>query len=284
MRVGRRARRTVGPLPSPNVSTNGVTISMTERHRLAIVLGAIFVLALLSPVLPDIDLNTPFADLVVRVTDTGTWPQMLFVSIAVLIMVISRTGLGRRRRTLETVAITVIMLIFLAGNSQINEHIIKPAFAVPRPNMIALTDDGALGPSYPEAETFYVVGDKRDRREVLGEYLPAVTDPALSALVRAHWIHETGYSFPSGHATAATTLATLTAALGILWLSGWRRGVAVAMLPIWAVAVVYSRTLLDVHTASDVIAGTLIGFLWGLLGFAAIRWLVDRYSPAPLAS
>jgi phosphatidylglycerophosphatase B len=247
------------------------------------VLGAILALTLLSPLLPDIDLDSALADLVVRVTDTGTWPQMLFVSIAILIMVISRAGLGSRRRTLETATISVIMLVFLAGNSQINEHIIKPVFAVPRPNIVALTEDGALGPEFPDAETFYAIGGKRDRREVLGEYLPALTDPALSDFVRAHWIHETGYSFPSGHATATVTLATLTVALALFWLSGWRRAVAVALLPIWAIAVVYSRTLLDVHTAGDVIAGTLIGFLWGLLGFAAVRWVVDRYSPGPLS-
>jgi phosphatidylglycerophosphatase B len=98
--------------------------------------------------------------------------------------------------------------------------------------------------------------------------------PELSDRVRAHWIHETGYSFPSGHTTAAMTLTVLLAALGQTWLDGWRRILTLAVVPVWAVLVAYSRPLLDVHTAADVIAATAAGFGWGLLAVAAVNRLL----------
>jgi membrane-associated phospholipid phosphatase len=66
------------------------------------------------------------------------------------------------------------------------------------------------------------------------------------------------------------------AALGLQWLSGWRRVLTVYVLPLWAVAVVSSRVLLQVHRPVDVIAGTLVGFLWGILAFAVVGWSVAR--------
>ena len=73
-------------------------------------------------------------------------------------------------------------------------------------------------------------------------------------------IHETSYSFPSGHATAVT--AVLLAMLGTLALL--RRWV----WP-WLVAVVAScfvadtRLVLGVHWFSDVAIGLVLGIAWG---------------------
>jgi phosphatidylglycerophosphatase B len=226
---------------------------------------------LLIPLLPRISLDTWFADAVVRLTDTASWTQMTPISIAVIVILVARRGLPAPRRLREAGAMASVMLVALAGNALLNENTVKPAFAIARPNIVTLTETGVLGPDFPDAETFYAVGDKEDRRTVLRNRLTEESTPQLSSLVRAHWIHETGYSFPSGHTTAAITFAVLLAAIGSSWLSGWRRIAALYVVPVWALAVAASRTLLEVHTAGDVIAGTVAGFAWGWLAYAVAQ-------------
>ncbi|MCP3973196.1 MAG: phosphatase PAP2 family protein [bacterium] len=245
-------------------------------RRLALVLTATLVGALGAYLLPDIALDTPFADVVVRITDTGGSAQMPWLVMLVLIVVVTRPGLTSKRRGLEAGLLVVATLVALLGGTLLNEHVVKPAFDIARPNIVELAESDALGSGIPDAAAFYAVGNKEARREVLGERLPEVVSPALSDRVRAHWIHETGFSFPSGHSQSAMALTAMMAALGLVWLSGWRRALATIVLPIWAVAVVYSRVLLDVHNAVDTTAGTVMGFAWGLLAAMAALFAMSR--------
>ena len=96
-------------------------------------------------------------------------------------------------------------------------------------------------------------------RELVHRHRPVSADfPGPHALPG---IHETSWSFPSGHATAVT--AVLFAAFGALALT--RRTV----WP-WLVALVLSgyvastRPVLGVHWLSDVVIGLLIGICWGV--------------------
>jgi phosphatidylglycerophosphatase B len=242
------------------------------------VLVPVLAAVLLSPFLPRIELDTIFADMVVRLTDTATWTQLALVAVAAVAMLITRSGIGNKRRGTEAGVLAVVMLVALVGNALLNERIIKPFFEIPRPNIVELAEAGSLGPTIPDAAAFYASGDEEARRDVLREQLPKVQEPALSDLVEAHWIHETGYSFPSGHTTAAMTFITLMAALGFLWLDGRRKALATWAAPVWAVAVAYSRPLLEVHTAADVIAGTVAGICWGLLAAAVAQFTIERFS------
>jgi phosphatidylglycerophosphatase B len=265
------------PLVAGNNSLRRV---VHDRLRLEHVIGLILLAALLTPLLPRISLDTAFADAVVRVTDTGTWPLLAIIALVVVAALTIRPESLARRRTREAVVLAVTLPIALAGNGLMNEHLVKPAFGIPRPNIVSLAEDGVLGPDIPDAETFYAVGDKQDRRDALETLLTPVTTPFLSESIRAHWIHETGYSFPSGHATASVTFAVFIAALGLQWLDGWRRAIAVYVIPVWAITVVYSRPLLEVHTAADVVAGTVAGFLWGVLAFVVVRRAVENQRTA----
>jgi len=248
---------------------------MSEAGRLVAVLFAVLIAASLSFLLPDIDLSAGLADVVVLVTDTATWPQLPLLSLVALTMVVSRPNLTRDRRRQEALTFVVVLMIVLGGNAALNEFVVKPAFGIPRPNIQLLAESGALGPEYPDAESIYAVGGKEARRKVLGERLPFVDTPALTDRVEARWIHETGYSFPSGHTTAAMTLASLLVLLAAGWPAGWRLLIATVAAPVWAVSVGYSRVLLGVHRPADVVAGTVAGILWGLLAFLAIRRFVD---------
>jgi len=78
-------------------------------------------------------------------------------------------------------------------------------------------------------------------------------------------------SFPSGHATAAFTLAAVFA----FYIPSWRVGVYLL-----AVCVAFSRIVLNAHFFSDVVGGALVGFL---IGRAAIA-VADRHWPERASS
>jgi undecaprenyl-diphosphatase len=64
------------------------------------------------------------------------------------------------------------------------------------------------------------------------------------------------HSFPSGHATRAVMLATITLGLGPSWLA--------ALLIVWAPLVGLARVAMGVHYLSDVLAGAVLGALMGV--------------------
>ena len=63
------------------------------------------------------------------------------------------------------------------------------------------------------------------------------------------------HSFPSGHAARATMLTMLILVAGPFWLG--------LVMIIWALLVVISRIGLGVHFVSDILAGTILGILFG---------------------
>jgi membrane-associated phospholipid phosphatase len=83
-------------------------------------------------------------------------------------------------------------------------------------------------------------------------------------------------SWPSGHATAAMTLA-LCAVLAVP--ARWRPAAAVAG-GLFALAVAYAILVLGWHFPSDVIGGFLVAGLWTSLAAAAVSWLDVRRPPA----
>ncbi len=244
---------------------------------LARISSALVVIAGLGMLIPDVSLDGPFADLVVRITDTASWAQMPWLATAALVMIVSRSGISGGRRLAEGLSLALVMSLVLAGNGVLNEDVVKPVFGVARPNIEAWASTGLLGPEFADADDFYAAGTKKERRVLLEELLPASADLEVTDLVRAHWVHEAGYSFPSGHSTTAAAFATVLAGVGLSWMSGWRRVVATMVIPVWAAAVILSRTILEVHTTVDVVAGTLAGALWGLAAYATIQWIVGLF-------
>jgi membrane-associated phospholipid phosphatase len=97
-------------------------------------------------------------------------------------------------------------------------------------------------------------------------------------------VHETSYSYPSGHGTAAVAVVVSLAALAVMtWptIWGWIVGV---VLVLGAVLVAWSRLVLGVHWFSDVAFGMLLGMLWGLTVAYALRdlpWPLSRLNPGP---
>ena len=81
-------------------------------------------------------------------------------------------------------------------------------------------------------------------------------------------MHETSYSFPSGHAVAVTSV--LFAMFGVLAMTKktWWPWIIAALL---SLLVGYSRLVLGVHWLSDVVIGVAIGAIWGITVAAVAR-------------
>ncbi len=82
------------------------------------------------------------------------------------------------------------------------------------------------------------------------------------------------YSFPSGHTSAAFSLATSVSI-------AWPRWYVVVPTYAWAAGVGYSRMHLGVHYPSDVLAGALVGSAAALLTHRLNKW-VNRKTKHPI--
>ncbi len=83
-----------------------------------------------------------------------------------------------------------------------------------------------------------------------------------------HLDHQTSFSYPSGHATSAAVIYLLLA-----WLAPPRwRPFAWALAAAMIILNGFSRIMLGVHWASDIVGGTMLGTAFALLG----AWWVAR--------
>lgn len=88
---------------------------------------------------------------------------------------------------------------------------------------------------------------------------------------------EQSASFPSGHATAAMATFGFIAYAVARELPRWRSRFEVLFWSsILILAIGFSRIFLDVHHASDVAAGLLVGSIWLLAGIALNEWRDER--------
>ncbi len=101
--------------------------------------------------------------------------------------------------------------------------------------------------------------------------------PELDPLAGFH-----GFSFPSGHATAAAATYLAVAIVLAAVLPRWNRALLIGGAVAIAVAVAASRSLLGVHWFSDVIGGLLLGWTWCLT--CAVLYDVLSRRPAPSGS
>jgi phosphatidylglycerophosphatase B len=239
----------------------------TVMRRLSCVLApaaALLALTHLIPFLPRLDLAGPVALAAYWVAESGGTHGIPLIGLVMTALLVSRTGITRWRAA-EAPLVVLALAAVLGGGAYANEHLVKPTFAVPRPNVVELAESPALQSS---VEDFYALPDKSARSDHLRKVL--TPEVKMHDRVRDHWIAETGYSFPSGHSFAAMTFATFFLALGLSCCSGWRLGVC-CLLVAWAVAVCYSRPLLRVHSPTDVCVGALQGVVAGVTAFLIVR-------------
>jgi len=162
---------------------------------------------------------------------------------------------------------------------QVNAKVshVKEALKIPRPNIVYLAGANGIGPLGMSPEEFYGKGDKDARSELLRKTLETEPPPLkLGPAIRDHWIEETGYSFPSGHAFAAMFFATFFLSVGVLYISTPQRWLSYLLLP-WALAVCYSRLILRVHTPTDITVGGLEGLVLGFVALLLVRAILTAW-------
>lgn len=88
-----------------------------------------------------------------------------------------------------------------------------------------------------------------------------------------HVVHESSYSFPSGHAMGSSAL--VFAVLFLLWKTKWRWwSVAIGVVAIVLVGV--SRMYLGVHYPSDIVAGWIVSLVWTSLVYGVLYGYTKR--------
>ena len=237
------------------------------RRVAAVVVPALGLVAL-SFAAPRVPLDGMLADAAYVVAESGDTLGVTLVAVLLIAVLVTRPGLTLVRRVREAVVFGIAAGLILGGGAWLNEHGIKPWFAVARPSILELESHGTL---QLDAVEFYGLGDKRARSAFLTQRLAAAdyAGPRLGSWIRDHWSHMTGYSFPSGHSFASMLALTFFLSVGLALAGGWRRWPFFALAP-WAVLVCWSRVVLRVHSPLDVTVGALQGILVGALAFVLV--------------
>jgi phosphatidylglycerophosphatase B len=249
----------------------------------AIVTWALIPLTFVLPVLdstwaPYFDLTQTFSELAYWLTQSGGKYGAPIVAVLMLTILVTRRGITLARRGKEIGIVVLTAAIFAGGMAAVNEHVVKEQLQVPRPNIVWLAGENGSGPLGTTAKEFYEAGDKEARRKPLAKVLSQQPMPVpLSPSIEAHWIEETGYSFPSGHSFSAMFFATFLLSLAATYLTTRRLWLFYVLLP-WALAVCYSRPILGVHTPADITVGGLEGLAVGLVAWAIARILIRRFT------
>lgn len=227
---------------------------------------------------PVVDLTGTFATIAWVFAESGQTLGIVVIAAVLLAVLATRPGPTTRRRVLELAVVTAMSVGFLYGGKLLNDHVVKPAVGTARPSIVELAEVDVLGMS---VDAFYDL--PQDERSA---HLDRVKSPdgfgpiAMSPEVRDHWVKETAFSRPSGHALAAMTFATYYVALAAAWLSGWRRRAFQLLVP-WAVLVCLSRPVLRVHWPLDVLIGAAAGIALGCGAYVVTRWVLGPVEPVP---
>lgn len=237
-----------------------------KENKLALhcAVGAWLVLVMLLWLLP-----VSFCSYLANDLDTGFW---YFISesggvygtaaLAVVLCLTAAFQQERRRHQARAFGMGFgFLLILLGGVAALNEYGVKPLVQQPRPSHMFLLGEA---PS-PHLAEFYLQPEP-ERQAYLNSYLQVHGGKYanVSPLVLAHWVAESGYSFPSGHSQNAFLLATMLAFGLCLQLPPRKR--AWCLLPLaWALLVCLSRVALGVHTELDVSLGAVFGLVLAYL-------------------
>lgn len=147
----------------------------------------------------------------------------------------------------------------------------------------------ALGLGLLVAVAFFLLGMRDSAKfaaaAVIGAYGVAYVAKKVVDRQRPRWdavhtvVSDTGASFPSGHATGSSVLATVlvVAAVPLLASLALRRA-AVVVLVLYVLTMMVSRPILGVHFPTDVLAGAVLGTGWALLCASVLRPWRDRPS------
>jgi MFS family permease len=117
---------------------------------------------------PHLDLTGPFALAAYWVAQSAGTTGAPLVGLALTALLVSRPAIPWKQRALETFVIALALAALWGAGAYVNEHVVKPTFAVPRPNILELAREPPEGPVLKmSAEAFHALPDKRTRTEYM---------------------------------------------------------------------------------------------------------------------
>jgi membrane-associated phospholipid phosphatase len=150
---------------------------------------------------------------------------------------------------------------FIAGLCDPRSYVVLAAL----PLLAAL----ARGRFRVAAMIFVILLGANETTQLLKPLLAGARDPIP-------WAPISNASWPSGHATAATSLALCA----VIAAPARRRPIVAAAMAAFAIAVSYSFLELTWHYPSDVLGGFLVAGVWTLLGIAGLSIFEARRATA----
>src|SRR5438552_6765945 len=125
-------------LPAPKESRRRLSRMMLPAVALPLLT---YVVPGLNPfMVPHIDPTGPLAVAAFWVAESGSPRGIPLLGTALTALLVSRAGISWKQRVVETLVIVLAVAALLGGGAYLNEHVIKRAFAVPRPNIIELAE------------------------------------------------------------------------------------------------------------------------------------------------
>lgn len=152
--------------------------------------------------------------------------------------------------------------LLLAVFAFFNEHVTKKALKLIRPSHTFVMEHSGIS---MQTDLLYDL-EEEERKQLIQHTIDSHSEnfTTIDKKVLAHWIEESGYSFPSGHSFNAFLLACV---LGFsMYHSRNRIAKLLYFLPfIWATLVGISRVAIGAHSALDVSFGAAMGVLVAFL-------------------
>lgn len=189
----------------------------------------------------------------------GVNGTLLGIFVACYFYTVQEIGFKNKMLVFAKAMVGLIAIICLFAIS--NEFLTKPYFKYQRPSHLYVLQklhlEAKIDSLYQlpkEQRALWFRQKTQEEAKKFAEINPKVLE---------HWLHEAGYSFPSGHTFNAYLLACIFA-FGIQNNSKSKRWQAFYYLPfLWAISVGISRVSLGVHTPQDVCTGALLGIVFG---------------------
>ncbi|MDH2998711.1 phosphatidylglycerophosphatase [Pasteurellaceae bacterium LFhippo2] len=184
-------------------------------------------------------------------TETGSVPYALITCVLLMLWLMWLT-----RKHISWFLVGAICAISVVGTQGI-KTVAKSAFAEPRPYVVQMMGE--------QSEQFYEL--TRDQRALIVEERSKDSEHRYAV---EHRLHETGYSFPSGH-----TIFSVSWVLVFVGLLSGIKGQAVTFAKIfavsWSIMMLISRLRLGMHYPIDLFVSTLLAWAFHLVLFI---WIV----------
>ncbi|AKO46114.1 phosphatidylglycerophosphatase [[Haemophilus] ducreyi] len=187
-------------------------------------------------------------------TETGSVPYAAITCVILTLWLIALT-----RRHYSWILIGTLCVISMFG-TQLIKTAAKNVFAEPRPYVQQMMGD--------KAQAFYQL-DRSERAMIVQRYYQQSKYP----LIIKHRMHETGYSFPSGHTIFSVSWLLLFSGL-LFGIKNRFARVSQIFIVVWSALMLISRLRLGMHFPIDLLASTLIAWLFHIMLFI---WLLPYF-------